>query len=212
MKPKLLLAKVVLASASLFTTSALFGANIESKLSPEADSVKTSKTFNGFKVEISAPASVDAQYLLSVIPTALTYSEETFSKVSAAVDKVRVKSYPDEPISLDVSRLGDKSATKATSGVVTLYKVLTRWNVSGSYNTQVYAYNYYRNTTVCFARVTSGSWYGQVQYNGSWTNVGYVYNGGVQHMYSTGSDNYKGCNWWGKSSYNKGDFIMYFFD
>ncbi|HPY39579.1 MAG TPA: hypothetical protein PLM98_03590 [Thiolinea sp.] len=212
MKSKNLLAKLSLASCSLLAASSLLGAGVESKSSQEADSIKTSKTFNGFKVDISAPTSVDAQQLLGAIPEDLNYSANVFDKVSAAVDKVRTKSYPDASIALDVTRLGEKAASKTTSGYVSLYAVKTRWNKVVNYNGQVYSYNYYRNTAVCFGRVQSGSWYGQVQANGSWTDVGYVYAGGVQHMYSTGSDDYKGCNWWGKSSYNKGDFIMYFFD
>lgn len=212
MKQRILLAKLALASVGLFATSALLGADADSRSSEDAGVVKTTKEFTGFKVELAAPASVDAQQLMNAIPAGLTYSPDVFTKVSEAVDKVRTKLYPDASISLDVSRLGAKTANKTTSGSVTLYSVQTRWNKVVGYNGQAYSYNYYRNTAVCFARVQSGSWYGQVQYNGAWTNVGYVYAGGVQHMYSTGTDNYKGCNWWGKSSYNKGDFIMYFFD
>lgn len=212
MKKPSLLAKLALVALSLLATNSLVVADTVPSNSGAADLVKTTKVFNGFKVELAAPASVDAQQLLSAIPADLKYSQEVFSKVSEAVDKLRLKLYPDVAISLDVSRLGEKTATKATGGSVTLYTVVTRWNQVVGYNGQVYAYNYYRNTAVCFARAQSGSWYGQVQYNGSWTNVGYVYAGGLQHMYSTGYDNYKGCNWWGKSTYNKGDFIMYFFD
>lgn len=212
MKQNKLLAKLGLASVSLLTAGTLLAADVSPSSSSYADALTTTKTFKGFKVELSAPASVDAQQLLDAIPEDLTYSATVFDQVSAAVDKLRVKAYPDAPISLDVTRLGEKAANKTTSGTVTLYSVVTRWNKVVGYNGQVYAYGYYRNTAVCFARVQSGSWYGQVQYNGSWTNVGYVYSGGIQHMYSTGADNYKGCNWWGKSSYNKGDFIIYFFD
>lgn len=213
MKQKsLVVAKAILAGAGLLAVGSLMAADSGPRVSSEADLVKTSKTFNGFKVEIAAPASVDPQQLLSAIPAGLTYAEDTLTKVSAAVDKVRVKAYPNDPVSLDVSRIGEKSANKTTSGTVSLYAIKTRWNKVVGFNGQTYAYNFYRNTATCFARVQSGSWYGQVQYNGTWTDVGYVYSGGVQHMYSTGADNYKGCNWWGKSSYNKGDFIMYFFD
>lgn len=211
MKQRKLFTSLIFASFGLLVTSPLFGATTEPELSQEDGLIKTSKTFNGFKVDIDAPISVDAQQLLNAIPGGLSYSQDVLTTVSAAVDKVRAKVYPDAEISLEVSRLGDKSA-RTTSGLVSLYAIRTRWNKVVGYNGQTYAYNYYRNTAVCFARVQSGSWYGQVQYNGAWTNVGYVYAGGVQHMYSTGIDNYKGCNWWGKSSYNKGDFIMYFFD
>lgn len=209
---KYLLARLALAVGGLLTTSALLAVDTTPNMSEETGLVKTTKLFTGFKVELSAPASVDAQQLLDTIPVDLKFSQEVFAKVSDAVDKLRVKLYPEASISLDVSRIGEKAATRATGGSVTLYTVQTRWNKVVGYNGQAYAYNYYRNTAVCFARVQNGSWYGQVQYNGSWTDVGYVYAGGVQHMYSTGYDNYKGCNWWGKSSYNKGDFIMYFFD
>lgn len=212
MKKKYLLAKLVLAALGLLATNTLLAVETTPSNSNDADLVKTTKVFDGFKVELAAPASVDAQQLLNTIPIDLKYSQEVFSKVSELVDKLRLKLYPDASISLDVSRLGEKTATKATSGNVTLYTVITRWNYAVNYNGQMYAYNYNKNTAVCFARAHNGSWYGQVQYNGSWTNVGYVYAGGVQHMYSTGYDNYKGCNWWGKASYNKGDFIMYFFD
>ncbi|GEM_PF-3336811 len=212
MKKKYLLAKLVLAVSSLLATNTLLAVETTPSNSNDTDLVKTTKVFNGFKVELAAPAAVDAQQLLNAIPADLKYSQEVFGEVSDAVDKLRVKLYPDATISLDVSRLGEGKSAKTTSGSVTLYTVITRWNYVAGYNGQVYAYNYYRNTAVCFARVQSGSWYGQFQYNGSWTNVGYVYAGGVHHMYSTGYDNYKGCNWWGKSSYNKGDFIMYFFD
>lgn len=208
---KYLLARLALAVGGLLTTSALLAVDTAPNTSEETGLVKTTKLFTGFKVELSAPASVDAQQLLDTIPVDLKFSQEVFAKVSDAVDKLRVKFYPEASISLDVNRVGE-SATKSVVGNVNLYAVKTRWNKVVGYNGQTYAYNYYRNTAVCFARVQNGSWYGQVQYNGSWTDVGYVYAGGVQHMYSTGYDNYKGCNWWGKSSYNKGDFIMYFFD
>lgn len=208
---KYLLARLALAVGGLLTTSALLAVDTTPNMSEETGLVKTTKLFTGFKVELSAPASVDAQQLLDTIPVDLKFSQEVFAKVSDAVDKLRVKLYPEASISLDVNRVGE-SATKSVVGNVNLYAVKTRWNKVVGYNGQTYAYNYYRNTAVCFARIQNGSWYGQVQYNGSWTDVGYVYTGGVQHMYSTGYDNYKGCNWWGKSSYNKGDFIMYFFD
>lgn len=212
MKKQYLLAKLALATLGLLATNSLVAADTAPSHSTGTDLVKTTKIFDGFKVDLAAPASVDAQQLLNAIPTDMKYSQDVFSKVSESVDRLRLKLYPEASISLDVSRLGEKAATKSTSSSVNLYTVVTRWNQVVGYNGQVYAYNYYRNTAVCFARVQSGSWYGQVQYNGSWTNVGYVYTGGIQHMYSTGYDNYKGCNWWGKSSYNKGDFIMYFFD
>ena len=213
MKQKLLLAKSILVCVGLVATNSLFGADATNPQASEDEGlVKITQLFSGFKVELATPAEVNAQQLMDAIPAGLTYSQDVFAKVSEAVDKARAKLYPDARISLDISRLGEKSTNRATSGNVTLYAIRTHWNKVVGYNGQVYAYNYYRNTAVCFARVQSGSWYGQFQYNGSWTNIGYVYTGGVQHMYSTGPDNYKGCNWWGKSSYNKGDFIMYFFD
>lgn len=198
------LAKLILASLGLMSANTL--------MSAEANAVKTTKSFNGFKVELVAPSSVDAQQLLSAIPEGLTYSEDTAAKVSTAVDKVRVKTYPDETISLDVIRLGEKVTSKTTSGYVSLYKANYWWNRVVAYNGRVYGYNYYRNTVTCFARTQYGSWYGQYQVNGTWYNQGYVYAGGVQAMYATGSDNNKGCNWWGKSSSNKGDFVIYVFD
>lgn len=211
MKQKSLLAKLSLAAVGLLAASSLMGAATAPKVSVEADLVKTSKTFDGFKVELTAPLSVDAQQLLEAIPTQLTYSEDAFAKVSAAVDKVRLKAYPDAPISLSVSRLGSK-ATKTTSNYVSLYTANYWWNRTANLNGQIYGYNYYRNTVVCFVRVQNGSWYGQYQNNGSWSNQGYVYTGGLQTMYVTGYDNYKGCNWWGKSVNNKGDFVIYVFD
>lgn len=211
MKQKYLLAKLVLAGCSLLAAGSLLGAD-SVRTSQDADLLKTSKTFAGFKVELAAPATVDAQQLLNAIPDGLTYNEETFAKVSGAVDKVRSKLYPEETISLDVSRLGEKATTRTVSGNVSLYKANYWWNRSAGYNGQVYGYNYYRNTVACFLRVQKGSWYGQYQVSGSWYNQGMVYTGGVQTMYATGSDNYKGCNWWGKSVSNKGDFVIYVFD
>lgn len=212
MKQKSLLAKLILASVGLLATDALLGADTDPKVSSGGELIKTSKTFNGFKVEVAAAASVDAQQLLDSIPHDLTYAADTASKVSAAVDRVRTKLYPDETISLDVSRLGDKAVNKTTSGYVSLYKANYWWNRTAGLNGQVYGYNYYRNTVTCFVRVQYGSWFGQYQSGGTWYNQGYVYAGGLQAMYATGSDSYKGCNWWGKSNANKGDFIIYVFD
>jgi len=91
------LAKLILASLGLMSANTL--------MSAEANAVKTTKSFNGFKVELVAPSSVDAQQLLAAIPEGLIYSEDTAAKVSTAVDKVRSETYPDETISLDVIRL-----------------------------------------------------------------------------------------------------------
>lgn len=212
MKQRKIVANLLLAGFGLLAAGSLLGSSTDVTVSQDNTLVKTSKTFNGFKVDIGAPASVDGQQLLNAIPEGLKYSEDVFDKVSTAVDKIRAKAYPDETISLDVSRLGDKTTNKATSDYVNLYKANYWWNRTAGFNGQVYGYNYYRNTVACFVRAQYGSWYGQYQSSGTWYNQGYVYAGGLQTMYVTGSDSYKGCNWWGKSSANKGDFIMYVFD
>lgn len=207
MKQNKLLANLVLTGLGLLAMSSVLAA-----VSQDANLAKASKNFNGFKVEIEAPSVEIAQHLLSVIPSTIEDTADTAAKVSEAINQVRIKNYPDDMVAVDITKLAEKSGNKATSSYVDAYRTFYLWNRVVGYNGQVYAYNYNVNTVTCVGRSQSGTWYGQYQSNGAWSNVGYFYTGGMQTMYATGYDNRKGCNWWGKSSYNKGDFIIYFFN
>lgn len=207
MKQRNLLANLVLAGLGLLVMSSVLGS-----VSQDGNLVKASKDFNGFKVEVEAPSLAIAQHLLSAVPANLTDTADTATKISEAINQVRMKNYPDDAVSVDVIRPAEKNANKSTSSYVDAYRIFYLWNRVVGYNGQIYAYNYNVNTVVCVGRSQTGTWYGQYQSNGAWSNVGYIYTGGMQTMSSTGYDNRKGCNWWGKLNYNKGDFIIYFFD
>lgn len=204
---------------AILSTHGVQAADVNAKQaisSIDANLVTTQKDFGRFKVEVQAPADVDVGNLLrgvngSVAKAASDASNESlFSTVNSAIDAVRSKDYPQATVGITLTNTG--STLKSTSGYVDLYQAFYWWNKSVGYNGSVYAYNYYVNTSACFMRNQYGTWAPSSQSNGTWTNLSWIYSGGLQTMGATGYDNYKGCLWYGKSSSNKGDFVMYFFN
>jgi hypothetical protein len=168
----------------------------------------TTEAVGNFDVEIEAPDNINAYNLLDAIPVGAASTEA----IIAAVDKARRTHNPNQSISLSVKLAiskGQEILPYYTSGYVSLVGAYYFWNRAASYGNAIYVYNVYANTVTCFLNVQAGGWYPAVQRNDSWHYYATTYS--VHTMYATGKDGRKGCWWQGRSHYNQGNFVLYFF-
>jgi len=181
---------------------------LHSVVSQDNGSQVTKQAVNNFDVEITAPSSVDASTLLNAIPVDVN----SITKIADAIGNASRVFYPEVAISLSVKAAKSKAegiTPSSTNDYVDLYAARYWWNRATNSGGTIFDYNHYVNTVTCYLNVLDGSWTPGYQNNGAWNYFSPQY--GAHTMYATGYDNYKGCWWRGESSYNRGNFVLYFF-